>query len=71
MHVVNKYLGVVEFSESAIVETELRFDRKLQEANVDQSEGDGELPSYMYSTNMAGTFRAAANTLYDDICSHD
>ena len=26
-----------------IVEAELRFDRKLQEANIDQSEGDGEL----------------------------
>ena len=26
-----------------IVETELRFDRKLQEANIDRSKGDGEL----------------------------
>ena len=44
-HVVNKYLSMVEFSERAIVKTELhvRFDRKLQEANVDRSEGDGKL----------------------------
>ena len=39
----SQYLGMVELSESAIVDTELRFDRKLQEANVDQSEGVGEL----------------------------
>ena len=42
MHVVN-IQGVVEFSEYAIVENELRFDRKLQEATVDRSKGDGEL----------------------------
>ena len=35
--------SVVEFSERAIVKTELRFNRKLQEANVDRSEGDGKL----------------------------
>ena len=39
----SQYLGVVEISERAIVETELMFDRKLHEANVDRSEGDGEL----------------------------
>ena len=38
----SQYLGVVEISERAIVE-KLMFDRKLQEANVDRSEGDGEL----------------------------
>ena len=42
-HLVNQYLGVVYYSKCAIVETELRFDRKLQEANIDQSEGDGKL----------------------------
>ena len=42
--VVNiNFLGVTEFSECEIVETEPRFNRKLQEANVDRSEGDGEL----------------------------
>ena len=34
---------MVEFSEHAIVETELRFDRKLYKANLDQSEDDGKL----------------------------
>ena len=44
-HVVNYYLSMVEFYERAIVETELRFNRKLLEANVhvDRSEDDGEL----------------------------
>ena len=41
--VVNQYLGVVDFSECVIVERELRFDRKLQAANVDRTEGDGKL----------------------------
>ena len=41
--VVNQYLGVVDFSECMIVAIELRFDRKLQEANVDRTEGDGKL----------------------------
>ena len=38
--VVNQHLGVVNVR---LLETELRFDRKLQEANVDQSEGDSKL----------------------------
>ena len=43
VRVVNQCLGVVNFSEHAIVETELRIDRKLQEANIDQSKGDDKL----------------------------
>ena len=43
MRVVNQYLGVVDFSKCVIVEIELRFDRKLQEANVDWTKGDGKL----------------------------
>ena len=43
MHVVNQYLGMVKLSERATVKTELRINRKLQEANVDRSKGDGEL----------------------------
>ena len=39
----SQYLGVVEISESTIVEIGLRFDEKLQQATVDWSEGEGEL----------------------------
>ena len=41
--VVSQYLGVVSFIERVIVETELKFNRKLQEANVDRSKGGGKL----------------------------
>ena len=36
----SQYLGMVKFYERMIVETELKFNRKLQEANVDRSKGD-------------------------------
>ena len=41
--VVNQYLGVVGFTECVNVETELKFNTKLQEANVDRSKGGGKL----------------------------
>lgn len=62
VHVANQYLGVVDFSEHAIVETELRFNKKLQEANIDQSKGEGKLRA---------SPRWQERSKCDDICIHD
>ena len=40
---------MVNFSECAIVETELTIDRKLQEANVDWSEGSDRLQASRFT----------------------
>ena len=57
---------MVRFSEHAIVETDLRFDRKLLEANVDRSEGDTN-----FKLVDQDGWSVQSGCKYNDICSHD
>ena len=48
----------------SILETELRLDRKLQEANVGQGEGDGKLRASQLVNQDDRMLRAAAHTIF-------
>ena len=43
MYAVNQFLGVINFSEHTVFESELRINGKLQETNEDRSEGDKQI----------------------------
>ena len=57
---------MVSFTECVIVETELKFNRKLQEANVDRSKGGGNFELVSQDDRNAQSSR-----IYDDIHSHN